>query len=63
MKRFYIAIMVVAVSLFAAPRLSAQDFGGVNFNNEILTWSDVHNLSFTAHNYGTARSMGITVVD
>ena len=59
MKRFYIAIMVVAVSLFAAPRLSAQDFGGVNFNNEILTWSDVHNLSFTAHNYGTARSMGM----
>lgn len=59
MRKLYITIMVAAISLFAAPRLAAQDFGGVSFNNEILTWSDVQNLSFTAHNYGTARTMGM----
>ena len=51
--------MVAVVSLFAAPRLSAQDFGGTTLNNDIVTWSDLQNLSFTSHNYGTARSMGM----
>mgnify|MGYP003301487996 CR=1 FL=1 len=59
MRRLYILAMVVAVSLFAAPRLSAQDFGGTTFNNDIITWSDLQNLSFTSHNYGTARSMAM----
>lgn len=47
------------MALVATPRASAQDFGGTTFNNDILTWSDLYNLSFTAHNYGTARSMGM----
>ena len=59
MRRLYIVIMVAVVSLFAAPRLSAQDFGGTTLNNDIVTWSDLQNLSFTSHNYGTARSMGM----
>lgn len=59
MRRLYILTLVVAVSLFAAPRLSAQDFGGTTLNNDIVTWSDLQNLSFTSHNYGTARSMGM----
>ena len=59
MRRLYILAMVVAVSLFVAPRLSAQDFGGTTFNNDIITWSDLQNLTFTSHNYGTARSMGM----
>lgn len=49
---------VVAMAIFA-PRATAQDFGGVTFNNDILTWSDIYNLSFTSHNYGTARTMGM----
>ena len=49
---------VVAMAIFA-PRASAQDFGGITFNNDILTWSDIYNLSFTSHNYGTARTMGM----
>ena len=59
MRRLYILTLVVAVSLFAAPRLAAQDFGGTVINNDIVTWSDLQNLSFTSHNYGTARSMGM----
>ena len=49
---------VMALAIFA-PRVAAQDFGGVTFNNDILTWSDIYNLSFTSHNYGTARTMGM----
>ena len=49
---------VVAMAIFT-PRASAQDFGGITFNNDILTWSDIYNLSFTSHNYGTARTMGM----
>ena len=41
------------------PCASAQDFGGVTFNNDIITWGDIYNLSFTSHNYGTARTMGM----
>ena len=59
MRRLYILTLVVAVSLFAAPRLAAQDFGGTTLNNDLVTWSDLQNLSFTSHNYGTARSMGM----
>jgi hypothetical protein len=28
-------------------------------NNDIIGWGDLYNLSFTAHNYGTARTMGM----
>lgn len=59
MKRIFTILGLAALTLVAAPRASAQDFGGTTFNNEILTWSDLYNLSFTAHNYGTARSMGM----
>ena len=59
MRRLYILTMVAALSLFAAPRLSAQDFGGTILDNDIVTWGDLQNLSFTSHNYGTARSMGM----
>ena len=59
MRRLYILALVAALSLLAAPRLAAQDFGGTVLNNDIVTWSDLQNLSFTSHNYGTARSMGM----
>lgn len=58
MKRIYTIFAVAMMALFV-PRASAQDFGGVTFNNDILTWGDIYNLSFTAHNYGTARTMGM----
>ena len=59
MKRLSIFIAVAIMSFIAAPRLSAQDFGGTTFNGDIVTWGDLQNLSFTSHNYGTARSMGM----
>ena len=58
MKRIYTIFAVAMMTLFV-PRASAQDFGGVTFNNDIITWGDIYNLSFTAHNYGTARTMGM----
>lgn len=58
MKRFY-TILAVAVMAIFAPRAVAQDFGGVTFNNDIVTWGDIYTLSFTSHNYGTARTMGM----
>lgn len=57
MKRFYILLMVAMIS--AMPCSYAQDFGGTTFNNDIITWGDLYNLSFTSHNYGTARTMGM----
>lgn len=57
MKRLYILLMVALMAV--APRCYAQDFGGVAFNNDIITWGDLYNLSFTSHNYGTARTMGM----
>lgn len=59
MKRLFTILSLAALTLVAAPRASAQDFGGTTFNNDILTFSDLYNLSFTAHNYGTARSMAM----
>lgn len=58
MKRFYTILAVVVMAIFA-PRAVAQDFGGVTFNNDIVTWGDIYTLSFTSHNYGTARTMGM----
>ena len=59
MKRIF--IIVAASMLCFTERSSAQtvDIGGTNFNNDILGWTDLYNLSFTSHNYGTARSMGM----
>lgn len=58
MRHIYTIVAVAMLTLFA-PRAVAQDFGGATFNNEIVTWSDLYNLSFTAHNYGSARTMGM----
>ena len=52
-------ILAVAMMALLVPCASAQDFGGVTFNNDIITWGDIYNLSFTSHNYGTARTMGM----
>ena len=59
MKKLYTLVAVALLAVAAAPRLSAQtvNFGGTALNNDIITWGDIYNLSNTAHNYGTARSM------
>lgn len=54
-----LAVAILATA--AAPRLSAQvaNVGGTVLNNDIISWGDIYNLSNTAHNYGTARSMAM----
>ena len=54
-------IMVALLGLGFTPRLSAQsyDIGGTVLNNDIVSWQDIYNLSYTSHNYGTARSMAM----
>lgn len=49
------------MSLGLIPSSSAQqlNIGGATINNDILSWGDIYNLSFTTHNYGTARSMSM----
>ncbi len=61
MKKLYTLVAVALLAVAAAPRLSAQtvNFGGTALNNDIITWGDIYNLSNTAHNYGTARSMAM----
>ena len=59
MKRFF-ATLISAVALLIASEASAQvDFGGAVLNNDMLGWGDMYNLTFTSHNYGTARSMAM----
>ena len=48
-----------AANLSAQSLYPAVDIGGLNFNNDIIGFNDLYDLSFTAHNYGTARSMGM----
>ena len=62
MKR--ISIMTLAAlfaGLISTSNVKAQilDFGGTVLNNDIPTWMDLYDLSFTSHNYGTARSMAM----
>ena len=61
MRRVYTFIAVAIVALCSVSRSSAQsvDFGGTVMNNDMVGWSDLYNLSFTSHNYGTARSMAM----
>ncbi|MBR3589481.1 MAG: hypothetical protein IKL43_00550, partial [Alistipes sp.] len=61
MKKLYTLVAIALVAMVATPRLSAQtvNFGGTALNNDIITWGDIYNLSNTAHNYGTARSMAM----
>ena len=61
MKRVFTTLLTTLTLLVSTSGASAQsvDFGGLNFNNDIIGWGDMYNLSFTAHNYGTARSMAM----
>ena len=61
MKKIYTLVAVAIMSLGLAPNSSAQQLnvGGLALNNDILGWGDIYNLSFTTHNYGTARSMSM----
>ena len=61
MKRVFTTLLTALTLLVSTSGASAQsvDFGGLNFNNDIIGWGDMYNLSFTAHNYGTARSMAM----
>lgn len=64
MRRVYILIvMVLVMSLTPTSSTKAQggfyDFGGTVLNNDIATWTDLYDLSFTSHNFGTARSMAM----
>ena len=62
MKRIYIStVAALIMSLFTTSNVKAQvlDFGGTVINNDIPTWMDLYDLSFTSHNYGTARSMAM----
>lgn len=60
MKRIYRFLALAIISLATANISSAQvNIGGQTMNNDIIGWGDLYNLSFTAHNYGTARSMAM----
>lgn len=47
--------------LLSTGMLSAQtfDFGGSILNHDVVQWTDIYTMSYTSHNYGTARSMGM----
>ena len=53
------ASLLLALGTMANASAQSTDFGGTTFNNDIIGWGDLYNLSFTSHNYGTARSMGM----
>ena len=55
------AVMALFASLISTSNVKAQvyDFGGTVLNNDIATWTDLYDLSFTSHSYGTARSMAM----
>ena len=59
MRRIFSTLMSVVALMFATEASAQVDFGGTVFNNDILGWGDMYNLSFTSHNYGTARSMAM----
>lgn len=61
MRKLYRLLAVALLVLAIAPRSTAQtvNFGGTTLNNDIIGWGDIYNLSSTAHNYGTARSMAM----
>ena len=54
-------VIALFVSLISTSNVKAQvyDFGGTVLNNDIATWTDLYDLSFTSHHYGTARSMAM----
>ena len=61
MRKIHITLLVLVGGLMSSIGVSAQnlDIGGSILNNDIIGWSDMHTLSFTSHNYGTARSMAM----
>lgn len=55
-----ISTLLAILMLGFATESSAQTtFGGTVLHNDYLGWNDLYNLSFTSHNYGTARSMAM----
>lgn len=61
MKRIYISA-VIAILLSVAPAKAQKvdyDFGGTVQNNDVVSWLDLYDFSFTSHNFGTARSMAM----
>ena len=61
MRKIYGLLIATIMGLASMSSSSAQglNIGGVTFNNDMLGWGDIYNLSFTTHNYGTARSMAM----
>lgn len=58
MRKIYTLVAAALVSVMAA-HAQTIDLGGTTLNNDIISWGDIYNLSATAHNYGTARSMAM----
>lgn len=61
MRKIYAIALMLTLSIVTVDNSRAQmvDFGGTTLNNDILGWYDLYEMSFTSHNYGTARSMGM----
>ena len=66
MKRIFIStISAIILSVVALTPAKAQpldpklDFGGTVMDNDVATWLDLYDFSFTSHNFGTARSMAM----
>lgn len=61
MRRLHINLLALVAMIISLSPAQAQsvNFGGTTFNNDIIGWYDLYNLSFTSHNYGTARSMAM----
>lgn len=60
MRRLYTILTIAVLSLtVGTSRAQTVDFGGTTMNNDLIGWYDLYELSFTSHNYGTARSMAM----
>ena len=61
MKKIYTIVAMLTLTIAGIGSSSAQnvDFGGTTMNNDIVGWYDLYDMSFTSHNYGTARSMAM----
>ena len=55
----YFASLLLALSIVVSGMAQTLNVGGVTMNNDIVGWGDLYELSFTTHNYGTARSMAM----
>ena len=55
------SVVALFTALIPTSNIKAQvlDFGGTVINNDIATWMDLYDMSFTSHNFGTARSMAM----